>query len=115
MNCQITFEAKCAVGNRRARLTLELHAKGSKPLPVSFTMSIATPEAPSASAPDKDEAASLENSEKPRRARGFAAMDRTRQKEIARKGGRAAHARGTAHRFDTDEAREAGRKGGAAV
>jgi len=78
-------------------------------------MSIATPEAPSAPAPEKDEATSLENSEKPRRARGFAAMDRTRQKEIARKGGRAAHARGTAHRFDTDEAREAGRKGGAAV
>jgi len=78
-------------------------------------MSNATPEASSASAPDKDEAASLENTDKPRRARGFAAMDRTRQKEIARKGGRAAHARGTAHRFDADEAREAGRKGGAAV
>src|SRR5262249_38048024 len=36
-------------------------------------------------------------------------------KEIARKGGRAAHERGTAHRFSEDEARAAGRKGGAAV
>jgi len=78
-------------------------------------MSIATPEPSGASSSDKDDAASVEQADKPRRARGFAAMDRTRQKEIARKGGRAAHARGTAHRFDADEAREAGRKGGAAV
>lgn len=47
--------------------------------------------------------------------RGFAAMDREKQREIARKGGRAAHERGTAHRFSTDEARTAGRKGGEAV
>ena len=47
--------------------------------------------------------------------RGFAAMDRTRQREIARLGGRAAHQRGTAHEFTRDEAREAGRKGGVAV
>lgn len=44
--------------------------------------------------------------------RGFAAMDRQRLSEIARKGGRAAHAAGTAHRFTPDEAREAGRRGG---
>ena len=44
--------------------------------------------------------------------RGFAAMDRQRLAEIARKGGRAAHAAGTAHRFTPDEAREAGRRGG---
>lgn len=44
--------------------------------------------------------------------RGFAAMDRQRLTEIARKGGRAAHAAGTAHRFTPDEAREAGRRGG---
>lgn len=44
--------------------------------------------------------------------RGFAAMDRERLTEIARKGGRAAHAAGTAHRFTPDEAREAGRRGG---
>jgi len=49
----------------------------------------------------------------PRR-RGFAAMDRTRVKEIASKGGRAAHAAGTAHQFSADEARNAGRKGGMA-
>ena len=47
--------------------------------------------------------------------RGFASMDRERQREIARKGGRAAHARGTAHEFTTDEARAAGRKGGERV
>jgi general stress protein YciG len=47
--------------------------------------------------------------------RGFAAMDTTKQREIASKGGRAAHAQGTAHEFSPDEAREAGRKGGMAV
>lgn len=47
--------------------------------------------------------------------RGFASMDREKQKEIASKGGRAAHAKGTAHEFDSSEAREAGRKGGVAV
>ena len=49
------------------------------------------------------------------RARGFAAMDQERQREIARKGGKAAHERGTAHEFTTDEARAAGRKGGGRV
>src|SRR4051812_20964807 len=47
--------------------------------------------------------------------RGFASMDTGKQKEIASKGGRAAHAKGTAHEFDSNEAREAGRKGGMAV
>ena len=47
--------------------------------------------------------------------RGFAPMDPTKQREIASKGGRAAHAKGTAHEFDSSEAREAGRKGGMAV
>ena len=42
-------------------------------------------------------------------------MDANRQKEIASKGGRAAHAKGTAHQFTSEEAREAGRKGGQAV
>jgi general stress protein YciG len=46
--------------------------------------------------------------------RGFASMDRAKQKEIASKGGRAAHEKGTAHEFTPDEAREAGRKGGEA-
>ena len=44
--------------------------------------------------------------------RGFAAMDQAKQREIASKGGRAAHQKGTAHEFDSNEAREAGRKGG---
>jgi general stress protein YciG len=47
--------------------------------------------------------------------RGFASMDPTKQREIASKGGRAAHAKGTAHEFTSDEARVAGRKGGEAV
>jgi general stress protein YciG len=47
--------------------------------------------------------------------RGFASMDAAKQREIASKGGRAAHAKGTAHEFTTDEARVAGRKGGEAV
>ncbi|MDQ3696978.1 MAG: stress-induced protein [Gemmatimonadota bacterium] len=47
--------------------------------------------------------------------RGFAAMDRERQRAIASEGGRAAHQKGTAHEFSPEEAREAGRKGGVAV
>src|SRR6478735_10962942 len=47
--------------------------------------------------------------------RGFASMDPTKQREIARKGGRAAHAKGTAHEFTSDEARSAGQKGGQRV
>jgi general stress protein YciG len=47
--------------------------------------------------------------------RGFASMDEDRQREIASKGGRAAHEKGTAHEFSSEEAREAGRKGGQAV
>src|SRR4029434_4387114 len=46
--------------------------------------------------------------------RGFASMDRTKQREIASKGGRAAHQKGTAHEWTSEEAREAGRKGGMA-
>ena len=47
--------------------------------------------------------------------RGFAAMDSQKQREIASKGGRAAHQSGRAHEFTSEEAREAGRKGGEAV
>jgi general stress protein YciG len=47
--------------------------------------------------------------------RGFASMDRGKQREIASKGGRAAHQKGTAHEFDSSEARAAGRKGGVTV
>ncbi|MBY0525126.1 MAG: KGG domain-containing protein [Gemmataceae bacterium] len=47
--------------------------------------------------------------------RGFAGMDQEKQREIASKGGRAAHRKGTAHEFTPEEAREAGRKGGHAA
>lgn len=46
--------------------------------------------------------------------RGFAAMDPKRQREIASEGGKAAHLSGNAHQFTSEEAREAGRKGGQA-
>jgi uncharacterized protein len=44
--------------------------------------------------------------------RGFASMSPEKQREIASKGGRAAHEKGTAHEWSQDEARAAGRKGG---
>ncbi len=44
--------------------------------------------------------------------RGFASMDAEKQRAIARKGGRAAHEKGTAHEWTSEEARRAGRKGG---
>lgn len=47
--------------------------------------------------------------------RGFASMDEEKQREIASKGGKAAHEKGNAHEFTPEEAREAGRKGGEAV
>lgn len=46
--------------------------------------------------------------------RGFASMDAEKQREIASKGGKAAHRKGTAHEFTSAEAAEAGRKGGMA-
>ena len=46
--------------------------------------------------------------------RGFAAMDQSKQRVIASKGGKTAHERGTAHKWTVEEAREAGRKGGQA-
>ncbi|MFN2447500.1 MAG: KGG domain-containing protein [Vicinamibacterales bacterium] len=55
------------------------------------------------------------NEQQPRKERrGFASMSADKQREIASKGGRAAHAKGTAHEWSSDEAREAGRKGGMA-
>ena len=47
--------------------------------------------------------------------RGFASMPEEKQRQIASKGGKAAHEKGTAHEFDSAEAREAGQKGGRAV
>ncbi len=46
--------------------------------------------------------------------RGFASMEAEKQREIASKGGKAAHEKGTAHEFTSEEAAEAGRKGGQA-
>ena len=47
--------------------------------------------------------------------RGFASMDEDKQREIASEGGKAAHEKGTDHEFTSEEAREAGKKGGEAV
>lgn len=44
--------------------------------------------------------------------KGFAAMTKAQQREIASKGGKASHARGTAHEWNSEEARIAGKKGG---
>ena len=72
-----------------------------------------TPEPQQTVSVDAPAAAAPVEERRPRR-RGFAAMDRDRVKEIASKGGKAAHAAGTAHQFSSDEARNAGRKGGMA-
>ena len=50
----------------------------------------------------------------PNSGRGFAGMDPEKQHEIASKGGHAAHEKGTAHEFSSEEARKAGHKGGQA-
>lgn len=52
--------------------------------------------------------------ESPRKPRGFATMSPERVRAIASKGGKTAHALGTAHTFTREQAREAGRKGGRA-
>lgn len=44
--------------------------------------------------------------------RGFASMDKAKQQAIASLGGKRAHAKGTAHEWTSEEAREAGRRGG---
>lgn len=67
------------------------------------------------SAADGAEDTSEEGAARSRSNRGFASMDRGKQREIASKGGRAAHQKGTAHEFDSSEARAAGRKGGVTV
>ena len=90
--------------------------------PETTTSTVTAAEAPTTSAPTTTIAATdggtgtadvTTEQARPRR-RGFAAMDRSRVKEIASKGGRAAHAAGTAHQFSADEARVAGKKGGLA-
>ncbi len=52
---------------------------------------------------------------KPKANRGFGAMDPARQRELASRGGKAAHEQGTAHEFDSESARRAGQRGGAKV
>ncbi len=58
---------------------------------------------------------SIPESPRKKARRGFAAMSPEKQKEIASLGGKAAHAKGTAHEFSPEEARQAGRKGGQAA
>jgi general stress protein YciG len=74
-----------------------------------------TPGAQRDASTNGDNGSASQGSVRTRSNRGFASMDREKQREIASKGGRAAHAKGTAHEFDSGEAREAGRKGGMAV
>lgn len=62
-----------------------------------------------------EETTSAEPPPRKKARRGFAAMSAEKQKEIASLGGKAAHAKGTAHEFSPDEARNAGRKGGQAA
>lgn len=61
-----------------------------------------------------EKADNSENKDVGRVRRGFAALDPARVREIARKGGQAVHAKGSAHKFTSEEARAAGKKGGAA-
>jgi len=70
--------------------------------------------AASVSESSKSQKSDETSAERPRRPRGFAAMDPKRVSEIASKGGKAAHLAGTAHEFTSDEARNAGKKGGLA-
>ena len=63
----------------------------------------------------RSESRSQASADKAPAKRGFAAMSKERQREISSMGGRAAHAQGKAHVFTSEEARVAGRKGGAAV
>lgn len=64
--------------------------------------------------PDKSQAANSRSPGQTSSRRGFASMDPERQRQIASRGGKAAHASGNAHQFNAAEAREAGRKGGLA-
>jgi len=64
---------------------------------------------------DRDDGSAGRSVDDSKEQRGFAAMSAEKQREIASKGGRAAHEKGTAHEFSADEARKAGKKGGVAV
>jgi len=71
------------------------------------------PQTPASTEPQAQQTTEAARPAKKRR--GFAVMDPKRVSEIASKGGKAAHAAGTAHEFSREEAREAGRKGGYAT
>src|SRR5689334_9342359 len=75
--------------------------------------------ASSPSEPPQSEERRMSKSDRPPRSgtehRGSAAMDENKQRQIASKGGKAAHEKGTAHEFTRDEARHAGKKGGEVV
>src|SRR4051794_21584418 len=62
-----------------------------------------------------DESEKPATGERKKQRRGFAAMDSDRQRELAKRGGKAAHQLGRAHEFSEDEARQAGKKGGASL
>jgi len=64
---------------------------------------------------EKSAMTTQDQTERTKSNRGFAAMDASKQREIASKGGKAAHAQGRAHEFSADEARVAGRKGGECI
>ena len=64
--------------------------------------------------PARDRTGGREEDNVAKEDRGFASMDRAKQREIASKGGKAAHQKGTAHEWTSEEARDAGRKGGIA-
>ena len=92
----------------------ENHAGGTEQSSEENNPSTTTPEPQQQTASTDGQPAAAPVEERRPRRRGFAAMDRDRVKEIASKGGKAAHAAGTAHQFSSDEARNAGRKGGMA-
>ena len=52
------------------------------------------------------------NNDPAKKPRGLAALTSERRREIASKGGQAAHAQGKAHRFTSEEAQAAGQRGG---
>jgi general stress protein YciG len=92
----------------------ENNAGGTEQSSEENNANTATPEPQQHTASTDGQPAAAPVEERRPRRRGFAAMDRDRVKEIASKGGKAAHAAGTAHQFSSDEARNAGRKGGMA-
>lgn len=90
-----------AVSRKAPPAAAPAKATPAKTVPASTAKAPKKPEAP----PDKPA----------ERLRGFAAMAPDVQREIASKGGRRAHEKGTAHEFTSEEARRAGRKGGEVV